>query len=205
MTPNDVDQFEEQFTQLMAYFPYCKIDKDAVLEGYFLACMPLPLDAIPRLFSRVIQECRYFPTVHEVLTLAQTLFPSKRSAAACPRCPSGHGKHEGHNVSHYPAGPYCNTCNADMPTPKGYLTMPPVGSSRTSQAEPVAQLPEYSQTPLRREEVRELIQGVMDVLDKKHERLRGMADWRPLSDAEQLAKRREELRQQAREMTDEAN
>lgn len=204
MEASDRKTFAIMFNQLLAYYPEANMNTNLVLDGYFEDLSPLSIRQVGMVFVEARRTCRFFPKISELLEIAQHLAAESRPAPACPRCPSGHGPHTGHRVSHYPAGPWCDTCNADMPTPAGYLTMPPAIRGTPTQPDPTL-LPEYSQTPLTVKEAKEVIAEIMQVLDKKSEKLRGMADWVPTTNAERIAKRREELRNQAREIRNEAN
>lgn len=200
MESTDKRAFAALFNQLLAYYPETQIDPELVCDGYFEDLSPMSIEQVAGVFKAARRTCRFFPKIPELLAIAEGLL--RQQMPACPRCPAGHGLHAGHRISHYPAGPWCDTCQADMSTPRGYLSRPPAIAQHTDAP---LQLPEYSSTPLYQEEVQEIIRGVLAALDKKSERLRGMADWQPRTEERWLTKRREELRNQAKEIHHEEN
>lgn len=160
MTDTDVDAFAEALTKLAACFPASKIDIGLVLPVYFGKLQHLSLAAVQALFSAVLDTCRHFPTIVELVDLARTC--GATPAATCRMCPEGHGVHAGHKVTHYPAGPYCTSCNVDMPTTKGYMYHAPATAVPAPSGVPL--LSEHGAAPLTLEEVRALVAKVCGCL-----------------------------------------
>lgn len=157
MNREDAAQFTHALGKLAEYFPGSKINLGVVAEGYFGALQHLSLDEVYRVFGQVVQECEFFPTVAHLRKLC-----GAPSVGDCPKCPGGHGTHTGHKVRHYPAGPWCETCQADMGTPNGYNYAQPAVAAPLRPM----QLPQYGAAPLSAEEVEALVQGVVDQLGK---------------------------------------
>ena len=136
----------------LAVYPESKVQLQAVLDVYFSALHMLSLREVAQCLKRAIETSRFFPKVSELLEISRSL-----NGISCKRCPQGHGIHEGHRVTHFPAGPYCNTCQAEMAVPAGYCTTPIAPELR--------QLPQ-STSELSHAEVRALVEEVIAKLNQ---------------------------------------
>jgi hypothetical protein len=154
MKPKDDVTFLKWLTTLAECFPASRVNVETVFHPYFQAMREIPVTLLGPLMAHVLATCKYFPTVYELREAAQQL----GGGDACPRCPAGHGAHTGHDIRHYPAGPWCATCEADLPPPAGYLSAP------LHQATGPPLLPQTTRE-LSRTEVREIVQDVLDAME----------------------------------------
>ena len=194
MNRTDYPVFAKWLVELSAYFPTSRVDLAVVVQGYFRALMDLDVGALATLMDHVLKTCRFFPTVVELREAAQQL---RAIGSACHRCPTGHGVHEGHRISHYDSGPFCQTCQAPMPVPPGYVQFPPP-------REFVPLIPERTEQ-ISNDEMREMVERVLAEFNKRSEiwlyRVQGGSDYQPQLHGEALKARRRELRRQAGEAT----
>jgi hypothetical protein len=190
MERKDLDRFMAWLAALVEYFPHTKVHCEALLPGYFAALRALPVCQLDALFAVVLQQCRFFPTVAELLALAALLRPTD----PCARCPGGHGVHAGHTVGHYDLGPFCHSCDLDMPTPPGYRPPTRVPPRRQELPQQTATIPQ--------EELAGLLADLYAAVDKRAAALEWPPGWPAvgyvsLLTAEAAAARRAALRQQA--------
>lgn len=115
MTPADHPAFWHLMTAMADLYDHTL--SELQLELYTAALEDCSLAQIQTALVQLVRTSRFFPRPAEIRALI--------APTTCPRCPGGHGPHAGHTVAHYPAGPWCQTCQADLPVPAGYVATPP--------------------------------------------------------------------------------
>jgi hypothetical protein len=198
MTRDDLPAFVTWITELAEYFPHTKVNLEVMVSGYFRALRPLDVATLRPLFDEVLRQCRFFPTVSELLAIAATL----PTPDTCKRCPGGHGVHAGHAVKHYESGPYCDRCQVPLPVPPGYV---PYSVPRA-----LPQIPERTDA-FTLSEIQELLAPVYAAINKRSERLSKPltgedspnGTYRPRLGGDALEERRAFLREQAHDLLDE--
>lgn len=123
MIKDDYPVFLALFTTLTLYFPQHKIDISVVAEGYFDVLRRRELAYVEALFVKLRHVCKFFPTIAEMLDIANEW---KRRDYECATCHTVHGAHVFHHVAHDEEGPYCMDCDVALPCPAALPAPAPV-------------------------------------------------------------------------------
>jgi hypothetical protein len=69
VTDSDFDAFSAALAVLAHFYPNSKPNLGVVTEGYFYGLYVLSLEEIDQVFTRAMQECKFFPTLAELRDL----------------------------------------------------------------------------------------------------------------------------------------